>query len=46
MSIVGAPTENPVKESKNGWLKKEMYINFNISNYNTVEKFIKKYRKR
>ena len=35
-----APTDNPVIESKNGWLKKEMYIDFDINNYNTVQEFI------
>lgn len=41
MSRVGTPTDNPVIESKNGWLKKEMYIDFDINNYNTVQDFIK-----
>ncbi len=41
MSRAGTPTDNPVIESKNGWLKKEMYIDFDINNYNTVEEFIK-----
>ena len=41
MSRAGTPTDNPVIESKNGWLKKEMYIDFDINNYNTVEDFIK-----
>ena len=40
MSRVGTPTDNPVIESKNGWLKKEMYIDFNINDYNTVQEFI------
>lgn len=40
MSRVGTPTDNPVIESKNGWLKKEMYIDFDINNYNTVYEFI------
>lgn len=40
MSRVGTPTDNPVIESKNGWLKKEMYIDFDINNYNTVQEFI------
>ena len=37
MSRAGTPTDNPVIESKNGWLKKEMYIDFDINNYNTVQ---------
>ena len=41
MSKAGTPTDNPVIESKNGWLKKEMYIDFDINNYNTVQEFIK-----
>lgn len=40
MSRSGTPTDNPVIESKNGWLKKEMYIDFDINDYSTVEKFI------
>jgi len=41
MSRAGTPTDNPVIESKNGWLKKEMFIDFDVNNYNTVEEFIK-----
>lgn len=41
MSRAGTPTDNPVIESKNGWLKKEMYIDFDINNYNTIQDFIK-----
>ncbi len=41
MSRAGTPTDNPVIKSKNGWLKKEMYIDFDINNYNTVQEFIK-----
>ena len=41
MSRIGTPTDNPVIESKNGWLKKEMYIDFDINNYTTVQDFIK-----
>ena len=40
MSRAGTPTDNPVIESKNGWIKKEMYIDFDINNYNTVQEFI------
>ena len=36
MSLTGTPTDNPVIESKNGWLKKEMYIDFDINNYKTL----------
>lgn len=41
MSRAGTPTDNPVIESKNGWLKKEMYIDFDINDYNTVQEYIK-----
>ena len=41
MSRAGTPTDNPVIESKNGWLKKEMYIDFDMNKYNTVQEFIK-----
>lgn len=40
MSRAGTPTDNTVIESKNGWIKKEMYIDFDINNYNTVQEFI------
>lgn len=40
MSRAGTPTDNPVIESKNGWLKKEMYIDFDMNNYSTVQEFI------
>ena len=40
MSRAGTPTDNPVIESKNGWLKKEMYIDFDINNCTTVQEFI------
>lgn len=40
MSRAGTPTDNPVIESKNGWLKKEMYIDFEVNNYSTVQKYI------
>ena len=40
MSRIGTPTDNPIIESKNGWLKKEMYIDFNQEDYETVEDYI------
>ena len=40
MSRIGTPTDNPIIESKNGWLKKEMYIDFNQEDYDTVEDYI------
>ena len=40
MSRAGTPTDNPVIESKNGWIKKEMSIDFDKNNYTTVQEFI------
>ena len=40
MSRIGTPTDNPIIESKNGWLKKEMYIDFNQDDFDTVEDYI------
>ena len=40
MSRAGTPTDNPVIESKNGWLKESMYIDFDINDYSTVQDFI------
>ena len=40
MSRASTPTDNPVIESKNGWIKKEMHIDFDKNNYNTVQEFI------
>ena len=40
MSRAGTPTDNPVIESKNGWIKKEMHVDFDKNNYNTVQEFI------
>ena len=40
MSRAGTPTDNPVIESKNGWIKKEMHIDFDKNNYTTVQEFI------
>ena len=41
MSRAGTPTDNPVIESKNGWLKKEICVDYDINNYNTIQEFIK-----
>jgi len=35
MSRMVTPTDNPIIESKNGWLKKEMFIDFNPNDYET-----------
>lgn len=41
MSRSGTPTDNPIIESKNGWLKKEIAIDFQEENYETAEDYIK-----
>ena len=41
MSRAGTPTDNPVIESKNGWLKKEICVDYDVNNYNTIQEFIK-----
>jgi len=30
MSRVGTPTDNPVIEALNGWMKSELYLEFNL----------------
>ncbi|MGD9761603.1 MAG: hypothetical protein AB7U52_04130 [Candidatus Izemoplasmatales bacterium] len=30
MSRAGTPTDNPVDESLNGWIKEELFLDFNI----------------
>ena len=50
MSRAGKPTDNPVNESLNGWIKEELFIDFNLGKYETkeqivlaIEKYIKYY---
>ena len=43
MSRAGTPTDNPVNESLNGWIKEELFIDFDIKNCNDVPKLIKEY---
>ena len=40
MFRAGTSTDNPVIESKNVLINKEMHIDFDITNYNTVQEFI------
>ena len=39
MSRAGKPTDNPVNESINGWMKEELYIDFNISECRRKDEF-------
>ena len=39
MSRAGKPTDNPVNESINGWMKEELYMDFKIDGCETREEF-------
>lgn len=39
MSRAGKPTDNPVNESLNGWIKEELFIDFKISECRSREEF-------
>lgn len=43
MSRAGTPTDNPIIESLNGWIKEEMKIDFNLCDAQNVPLFIEKY---
>jgi transposase InsO family protein len=43
MSRAGTPTDNPVNESLNGWIKEELFIDFNLGNSDDVKADIEKY---
>ena len=43
MSRAGTPTDNPVNESLNGWIKEELFIDFDIRNSKDVPKLIDEY---
>ena len=43
MSRAGTPTDNPVNESLNGWIKEELFIDFNIKKCEDVPKLIEQY---
>ena len=43
MSRAGTPTDNPINESLNGWIKEELIIDFDLKNCKDVEKLIEKY---
>ena len=40
MSRAGKPTDNPVNESLNGWIKEELYVDFGIENIRNVDQLI------
>ncbi|MCE4121221.1 integrase core domain-containing protein, partial [Prevotella copri] len=39
MSRAGKPTDNPVNESLNGWIKEELFIDFKIETCNSRKEF-------
>ena len=40
MSRAGKPTDNPVNESLNGWIKEELFMDFKVDNCRSREEFI------
>lgn len=53
MSRAGKPTDNPVNESLNGWIKEELFIDFRIDNCRSrgefleaIEKYVEFYNKK
>lgn len=43
MSRAGTPTDNPINESLNGWIKEELIIDFDLKHSNDVPKLIDDY---
>ena len=43
MSRAGTPTDNPVIESMNGWIKAQIKCDYNMKDYDSIEEFISKY---
>ena len=43
MSRAGTPTDNPVNESLNGWIKEELFLDFDLKNCEDVPKLIEEY---
>lgn len=43
MSRVGTPTDNPIIEAINGWVKEELYKDFDLYRCDNVEKLIAEY---
>ena len=40
MSRAGTPTDNPVNESLNGWIKEELYIDFGVKEIRCFDRLI------
>ena len=45
MSKVGTTTDNPIIESINGWVKEELYKDFNLYRCDDIESLITEYVK-
>lgn len=43
MSRAGTPTDNPVNESLNGWIKEELFIDFDLKHCDNISKLIEEY---
>ena len=43
MSRAGTPTDNPVNESLNGWIKEELIIDYDLKHCKNVPKLIEEY---
>ena len=43
MSRVGTPTDNPIIESINGWIKEELKHDFDLKNVKSFPEFIENY---
>ena len=43
MSRAGTPTDNPVNESLNGWIKEELIVDFDLKHCKDVPKLIEEY---
>jgi len=43
ISRAGTPTDNPIIESFNGWMKSEIKCNYNIDEWETIDDFLEHY---
>lgn len=43
MSRSGTPTDNPIIESMNGWIKSQIWTDYRINDYDSIYKFIDHY---
>ena len=43
MSKAGTPTDNPIIESLNGWIKSEIYLDYHPATYDNIEEFFEEY---